>query len=51
MTDSTDHYFSTTLEKGLLILSLFDLDHTSWRLSEISRHTGINKTLGVPRVS
>jgi IclR family pca regulon transcriptional regulator len=44
MTDSTDHYFSTTLEKGLLILSLFDLDHTSWRLSEISRHTGINKT-------
>ncbi len=44
MTNSSDNYFSTTLEKGLMIMSLFDLDHTSRRLSEISRLTGINKT-------
>lgn len=39
-----DPYFSKTIEKGLKILSLFDRDHTSRRLSEISRLTGINKT-------
>lgn len=44
MNSYPDSYFSTTLEKGLIILSLFDRDHTSRRLSEISRITGINKT-------
>ena len=44
MAKGTDSYFSTTLEKGLTILNLFDRDHTSRRLSEISRITGINKT-------
>lgn len=44
MANNTDSYFSTTLEKGLIILSLFDRDHTSRRLSEISKITGINKT-------
>lgn len=44
MANDTDSYFSTTLEKGLTILSLFDRDHTSRRLSEISKITGINKT-------
>ena len=44
MANDTDQYFSTTFEKGLIILSLFDRDHTSRRLSEISKITGINKT-------
>jgi len=44
MANNTDPYFSTTLEKGLIILSLFDRDHTSRRLSEIVKITGINKT-------
>lgn len=44
MARETDAYFSTTLEKGLIILNLFDRDHTSRRLSEISKITGINKT-------
>jgi len=39
-----DKYFSKTIEKGLLILSLFDRDHSKRSLSEISRITGINKT-------
>jgi len=37
-------YFSKTLEKGLIILDLFDRDHQHRGLSEISRLTGINKT-------
>jgi IclR family pca regulon transcriptional regulator len=37
-------YFSKTLEKGLIILDLFDRDHQYRGLSEISRLTGINKT-------
>jgi len=37
-------YFSKTLEKGLIILNLFDRDHQHRSLSEISRLTGINKT-------
>lgn len=44
MAKATDPYFSKTLEKGLIILNLFDRDHTSRRLSEISKLTGINKT-------
>ncbi len=44
MASSTDPYFSTTFEKGLIVLSLFNRDHTSRRLSEISKITGINKT-------
>ncbi len=44
MANKKDHYFSTTLEKGLIILNLFDRDHTSRRLTEISKITGINKT-------
>ncbi len=39
-----DKYFSKTIEKGLLILSLFDRDHSTRSLSEISQITGINKT-------
>jgi IclR family pca regulon transcriptional regulator len=37
-------YFSKTLEKGLIILDLFDRDHQHRSLTEISRLTGINKT-------
>jgi IclR family pca regulon transcriptional regulator len=44
MANSPDQYFSKTLEKGLIVLSLFDLEHPSRRLSEISKLTGINKT-------
>jgi len=44
MVNDTDTYFSKTLDKGLIILSLFDRDHTSRQLSEISKITGINKT-------
>jgi len=44
MTNGANTYFSSTLEKGLIILSLFDRDHPSRRLSEISRITCINKT-------
>ncbi|MBW2409351.1 MAG: IclR family transcriptional regulator [Deltaproteobacteria bacterium] len=44
MTDQQSQYFSKTLEKGLIILDLFDRDHQHRSLSEISRLTGINKT-------
>jgi len=44
MKTSCDPYFSTTIEKGLIILGLFDRDHTRRSLSEISQLTGINKT-------
>lgn len=44
MANVTDSYFSKTLQKGLIILNLFDRDHTTRRLSEISKITGINKT-------
>jgi IclR family pca regulon transcriptional regulator len=44
MTDKNDPYFSKTLEKGLVILNLFDRDHSNRGLSEISKLTGINKT-------
>jgi len=44
MANYSDPYFSTTLDKGLIILSLFDRNHSSRRLSEISKITGINKT-------
>lgn len=37
-------YYSKTLEKGLIILDLFDRDHQQRTLSELSRLTGINKT-------
>lgn len=42
--NSSDQYFSKTLQKGLSILSLFDRDNTRLSLSQISRMTGINKT-------
>jgi len=44
MHSENDKYFSKTIEKGLLILSLFDRDHSKRSLSEISQITGINKT-------
>jgi IclR family pca regulon transcriptional regulator len=44
MTIQNNQYFSKTLEKGLIILDLFDRDHQQRGLSEISRLTGINKT-------
>ena len=44
MSSRNDQYFSKTLEKGLIVLNLFDRDHPSRTLSEISRVTGINKT-------
>lgn len=44
MTDKNTPYYSKTLEKGLIILDLFDRDHQHRGLSEISRLTGINKT-------
>lgn len=44
MAKGTDPYFSKTLEKGLIILNLFDRDHTSRRMTEIAKITGINKT-------
>ena len=44
MASGKDPYFSKTIEKGLMILNLFDRDHSSRRLSEISQITGINKT-------
>ena len=44
MTSKKNQYFSKTLEKGLIILNLFDRDHQHRGLSEISRLTGINKT-------
>ena len=37
-------YFSSTIEKGLRILSLFNEDRNKSSLAEISRLTGINKT-------
>jgi len=44
MTVKNTPYYSKTLEKGLIILDLFDRDHQHRGLSEISRLTGINKT-------
>jgi len=44
MVNDSKQYFSSTLEKGRNILNLFDRDHASRRLSEISKITGINKT-------
>ena len=44
MPESTDKYFSKTLEKGLQILSLFNERQPSLTQTEISRITGINMT-------
>ena len=44
MVSKNDPYFSKTIEKGLILLNLFDRDHPRRSLSEISRLTGINKT-------
>jgi len=44
MPASSDQYFSTTLEKGLSILRLFDRDHTRLTLSQITGLCGLNKT-------
>ncbi|MCP4629635.1 MAG: helix-turn-helix domain-containing protein [bacterium] len=39
-----NQYFSTSLEKGLKILSLFSIENFSLTQSEISRTSGINMT-------
>ena len=44
MAEKKDTYFSTTLEKGLTILSLFNQDRVSCSLGELSELSGINKT-------
>jgi len=44
MPSSSDQYFSTTLEKGLSILRLFDRDHTRLTLTQITALCGLNKT-------
>lgn len=44
MSNISNSYFAKTLEKGFLILDLFDRDHTRYSLSEISNLTGNNKT-------
>jgi DNA-binding IclR family transcriptional regulator len=44
MSPVPNSYFSKTLEKGFIVLGLFDRDHTRRSLSEISRLAGINKT-------
>lgn len=44
MPPASDQYFSKTLEKGLVVLNLFNLDQSFLSLSEISRLSGINKT-------
>lgn len=44
MTDSRDQYFSTTLERGLSILRLFDRDHTRLTLTQIANLRNLNKT-------
>ena len=44
MPQKSETYFSTTIEKGLKILSLFNQDRNKFSLSEISRLTKINKT-------
>lgn len=44
MGKSPDQYFSTTLEKGLSILRLFDRDHTRLTLTQITGLCGLNKT-------
>jgi DNA-binding IclR family transcriptional regulator len=44
MTAPQNSYFSKTFEKGIVVLSLFDRDHTRRSLSEISGLAGINKT-------
>lgn len=44
MSESRDQYFSTTLEKGLSVLSLFDREHTRLSLSQIAARCHLNKT-------
>jgi IclR family pca regulon transcriptional regulator len=44
MSKNPKTYFSTTIEKGLKILSLFNQDRNKSSLAQISRLTGINKT-------
>lgn len=44
MPTSQNSYFSKTFEKGIIIMSLFDRDHTRRSLSEIAELAGINKT-------
>ena len=44
MSYKSETYFSTTIEKGLRILCLFNQDRNKFSLSEISRLTKINKT-------
>lgn len=44
MAVENNQYFSKTIEKGLIILNLFDRDHPRRSLTEISQITGINKT-------
>ena len=42
--DKPSQYFLTTLEKGLIILSLFTVEQPNLSRVEISRLTGINMT-------
>jgi DNA-binding IclR family transcriptional regulator len=42
--EKKDHYFSKTLEKGLITLSLFGDPNLSWGLSQIARVIGTSKT-------
>jgi len=44
MASVSNSYFAKTLEKGFVILALFDRNHTRRNLSEISILTGNNKT-------
>jgi len=43
MDQRTNAYFSTTVDKGLRILNLFDQDHKKMTLMEIARAIGISK--------
>ena len=44
MSQKANTYFSTTLEKGMKILSLFNQDRVKCSLAELSQLSGINKT-------
>lgn len=44
MTDKAREYYSTTLEKGIRILSLFDENHTRWNQKDIAEAMRMNTT-------
>ncbi|MEA3363233.1 MAG: helix-turn-helix domain-containing protein [Thermodesulfobacteriota bacterium] len=49
MANKRPEYYSTTLEKGLRILNLFDEDHSHWSQKEIAEVMGMN-TISVCRL-